>query len=95
MYAPSDIYCHTAVMVGFSDSNSSVVLTEGAPFSPICIEIKRGGFPLHPSGILELTIQTESIGIIEMIIIASSNSALSVDNCVYIYALWRAVTDLA
>ena len=30
-----------------------------------------------------------------MIITASSNSALSVDNCVYIYALWHAVTDLA
>ena len=49
-------------MIGFSDSNSSVVLTEGAPFSPICISIKQGGFPLHPTGNLELTIQTESIG---------------------------------
>ena len=53
---------YAAVVIGFSDSNTSVVLTEGAPFSPICISIKQGGFPLHPRGNLELTIQTESIG---------------------------------
>ena len=50
------------MVIGFSDSNMSVVLTEGAPFSPICIGIKQGGFPLHPTGNLELTLQTESIG---------------------------------
>lgn len=54
---------YAAVVIGFSDSNTSVVLNEGAPFSPICISIKQGGFSLHPRGNLELTIQTESIGI--------------------------------
>ena len=53
---------HQAVVIGFSNSTTSVVLTEGSLSIRICIELKQGGFPLYPNGHLELTIQTESIG---------------------------------
>ena len=52
-----------AVLLGFVDSNSSVILTEGGINQAICVDIKPEGLPLDPFDYIPLTIRTESLGI--------------------------------
>ena len=53
----------TAVLLGFVDSNSSVILTEGGENQLVCVDIKSEGLPLDPFDYIPLTIRTESLGI--------------------------------
>ena len=57
-----------AVVIGFSDSNSSVILVEGGAAQTICIDVKPYGLPLDPFDQVPLIIQTD-IGAVHAIII--------------------------
>ena len=57
-----------AVVIGFSDSNSSVILVEGGSAQTICIDVKPYGLPLDPFDQVPLIIQTD-IGAVHAIII--------------------------
>ena len=64
---------YTAVLLGFIDTNSSVILTEGGENQKVCVDIKPEGLPLDPFDYIPLTIRTESLGITFVCIIVSTN----------------------
>ena len=53
--------CHTAVVIGFSNDNSSVIITEGDPAQTICLEVKAEGLRLDPFDTVPLNIRIEEI----------------------------------
>ena len=51
---------HTAVVIGFSNDNSSVAITEAGPSQTICLEVKEEGLALDPFDIVPLNIEIDS-----------------------------------
>ena len=41
-------YIYAAVVIGFSNDNSSVTIVEGDPAQTICLEVKEEGLMLDP-----------------------------------------------
>ena len=60
IFQPSHNFTMTpAVVIGFSDSNSSVILLEGGPTQTVCVDVKRYGLPIDPFDQVPLIIQTD------------------------------------
>ena len=57
MHAPI-IIGTIAIVIGFSDSNSSVTVMEGGPAQVVCVDIKPQGLPLDPFDFVPLNLQT-------------------------------------
>ena len=51
---------HTVVVIGFSNTNSSVAITEGGPSQTICLEVKEEGLALDFHDIVPLKIEIDS-----------------------------------
>ena len=58
-----------AVVIGFSDSNSSVILVEGGPTQTVCVDVKPFGLPVDPFDQVPLIIQTDRGAVHAIIII--------------------------
>ena len=49
------LHRHTALLIGFTETNTSLTLNEGGVAQTICVEIKHEGLRLDPQDIVILT----------------------------------------
>ena len=55
----SHTFIYTAVVIGFSNDNSSVTIIEGDPPQTICLEVKEQGLRLDPFDRVPINIMIE------------------------------------
>ena len=56
------MHTHAAVVIGFSDSNSSVEFIEGGPSQVICADVKSEGLELDPFDSVPLSVMITGLG---------------------------------